>query len=503
MDRLVQVQENEVRIDFEVGCKCRTTIHLKSLIDTMPVAFKVQTSTPDKFLVKPPNGFISPLGDFSFEIILKPRKDLPEEFPRSKDRFLIKTALAPDCKMDGNDFPDKVPNDWFASRKKQVFVDAKLKVVYIGGFLLRHLVAKGDVDSVKQILKRHNCCNHADDEGRTALQIASASGSFGMLKTLLNAEARVDLASMMEQSPLLEAVYMGHLEIIKELLDKGADTEARNPKGWTAIHLAATWNRTDMLSLLIEKGADLEAKDKEGRTALHSAATKGHQDCVKLLLEAGADKDARSKDGRTAIFRAAANGYPEIVDSLLDAGADSHIRALNGETPYDAALEKGHTAVLEILELGNELLTAARRGDLQTVVSSLTKGARVNRCDQYGWTALHCAAFKGHINIMQKLIEYGADIGFEDTEGHTALHCAVEGGKKEAVQFLLGKGAEVNVKTSRGATPLYMSAAMGYPGISRLLLNRGADTACLHRKHPIGTTDSQDYKQKKVSFEIR
>ncbi|KAH7842778.1 hypothetical protein Vadar_009142 [Vaccinium darrowii] len=95
MERLVEASEQEVKIDFVLGRKCRANVRLKSLSATTPVAFKVQTSSPNKFLVNPPSGLIQPLSYATFQVVLKPQSQLPAIFPRSaSDPFLVKTALA-------------------------------------------------------------------------------------------------------------------------------------------------------------------------------------------------------------------------------------------------------------------------------------------------------------------------------------------------------------------------------------------------------------------------
>jgi ankyrin repeat protein len=337
MDKLLEVQESEVRIEFELRTKCRTTINLRNLMHTMHVAFKVQTTSPEKFSVKPPNGFIPPLGEYSFDVILMPQEQLPDVFPRSNDKFLVKSAMAP-----GGSIAERVPPEWFASRKKHMFLDAKLTVVYMGPFLLRHLVAKGDTNNVQYLIEGQSSCNKGDENGRTALHIAAASGNVEMVNLLLQNGAVVDVMSSSGQTALLEAVYMGHYDIADALLQRGANTEAQNPRGWTAVHLAASWNHADILKLLIEKRAHLDARDSEGRTALHSAVTEGHVECVKLLLQAGVDVDARSEDGRTAVYRAAAKDDSLLVELLLEWGANKSIKTAEGKTPFDIAVEKGH-----------------------------------------------------------------------------------------------------------------------------------------------------------------
>jgi ankyrin repeat protein len=114
--------------------------------------------------------------------------------------------------------------------------------------------------------------------------------------------------------------------IIERYLGSGWDVNAQGEKyGRTALHLAAMNGHLEIVKLLLEHGADVNAKTKEGYgyTALHSAASNGHLEIVKLLLEHGADVNAKTKyGGYTALHSATMNGHLEIVKLLLEHGAD-------------------------------------------------------------------------------------------------------------------------------------------------------------------------------------
>ncbi|KAL6126782.1 hypothetical protein ACLB2K_074827 [Fragaria x ananassa] len=104
---------------------------------------------------------------------------------------------------------------------------------------------------------------------------------------------------------------------------------------------------------------------------------------------------------------------------------------------------------------------AVRIGDLRDVELLFLEGADISYCDQYGLTALHAAAIKGHKEVVQMLVEVGLDLESRDGEGHAPLHLAVVGGNLETVEMLIQNGANVNAKSKSGATPLYMATAMG------------------------------------------
>lgn len=113
---------------------------------------------------------------------------------------------------------------------------------------------------------------------------------------------------------LKKAVFEDNLQKVKEMLNKGIDINI-------ALYWAACGGDADIVKLLLNKGANPNAKDKDGCTALMFAAEWGHIDIVKLLLDKGAAPNVKNNDGETALDWATRNDYPDIVKLLKQHGA--------------------------------------------------------------------------------------------------------------------------------------------------------------------------------------
>src|SRR5512134_2345858 len=113
-----------------------------------------------------------------------------------------------------------------------------------------------------------------------------------------------------------EATKQGDLEKVRSLLEEGADINAKDRYGQTALMNAAHAGQVELVRLLVEKGADLNVTAKYNLSALMLALITHHVEVARLLIEAGADLNIRSSAnfyGRSALFLAEAGGHSEIV----------------------------------------------------------------------------------------------------------------------------------------------------------------------------------------------
>lgn len=133
---------------------------------------------------------------------------------------------------------------------------------------------------------------------------------------------------------------------------------------------------------------------------------------------------------------------------------------------------------LDIMALKNDMLSAAKTGDLKKIQSLLkAKHELLKIKDDQGLTPLYFAVQESHTDTVDALLNEGAEVNLKYNKGITLLHVAVQKGNIEIAKLLLAKGAEVNAKDKYDWTPLYDAAVKGNKGMVELLLSRQADAS--------------------------
>lgn len=139
------------------------------------------------------------------------------------------------------------------------------------------------------------------------------------------------------------AASKGNPQIVKLLLEKGADPDLQNSSKSTALHYAASKGHEEVLLEILKSAGkpNLEVKDASGSTPLGRAASRGNMGCVKLLIQQGADVCAADNDGNTALHLAVAEEFAEVAFLLKDA---VHVKNKKGETALTLASPKMRSA---------------------------------------------------------------------------------------------------------------------------------------------------------------
>ena len=152
---------------------------------------------------------------------------------------------------------------------------------------------------IKALLNRGFDPNTVSPQGLPGLYLALRDGSLKVANTLIDwPKTNVEIRTANDESPLMIAALKGHLDLVKKLLDRGADV---NKTGWAPLHYAATGGHLAIMTLLLDQNAYIDAESPNGTTPLMMAAHYGTPEAVKLLLQAGADPSLKNQLGLTAI----------------------------------------------------------------------------------------------------------------------------------------------------------------------------------------------------------
>jgi ankyrin repeat protein len=180
--------------------------------------------------------------------------------------------------------------------------------------------ARGDDGEVARLLARGTDPNEADITGWTALHAAATRDHADVVRRLLAVGATVDARSDDDFTPLLNAVSAAR-PVIEALLAAGADVEAQESQlGSRPLDRFAGYANVAGVELVLKAGAEVDAEDFSGGTALADAAEAGYVECVELLLAAGADA-TRTWDGESAADLARRQGFSELAERLEQAAS--------------------------------------------------------------------------------------------------------------------------------------------------------------------------------------
>lgn len=183
------------------------------------------------------------------------------------------------------------------------------------------------------------------------LVLAAFNDDLGAVKELLQNGAKVDVLDEPYDATALDlAVSRGNREIVKALLEAGADANAKNEDNRTALMFVTSEASPEIIRDLVAAGADVNWRADDGAYVLLPVASNGNPEVLTALLEAGANVDAQNTDGRTALMFAAAQGNKDHVLILLEHGASVNLRDLEGKSALGFAMENQMAEVVKILE---------------------------------------------------------------------------------------------------------------------------------------------------------
>jgi ankyrin repeat protein len=381
-----------------------------------------------------------------------------------------------------------------------------------------HLAAYyGELKVARVLVEHYADVDSRDKEGKTPLYLLlevsrhDNDDILDLVRFLLEHCTDVNIRTMDEWTLLHGAAFWGKLEIVKVVLDHGANAMLKTKKGETALHLVSRGeyhseeHGVSVVQLLLERGVDVNAQDKVAWTSLHCAALKGMLKVTQVLLDHGANAKLETEEGETALHLVSGGKYDSeehgvsVVRLLLKRGVDVNAQDKVAWTSLHCAAFKGMLKVAQVLldcganakletEKGETALNLASLGEydseengVSVVRLLLRRGVDVNAQDKDAWTSLHWAAFKGRVEVAQVLLDHGANAKLETEKGETALNLASLGeydseeNGVSVVRLLLRRGVDVNAQDKVAWTSLHWAAFKGRVEVAQVLLDHGAN----------------------------
>ena len=204
---------------------------------------------------------------------------------------------------------------------------------------------RGHLEVLELLLRAKANVNLAAKDGKTPLLVAAEMGQLSVVRRLIEASNDgaddLDKATFRGHTPLIMAILNGHLDIIHYLIEARADKEKAfrhdDSPLLLAVDGAPVGGRQEVIRCLLDAGANMESMNSRGMFPLLMAAHEGQFDTVCQLLEARANVNHTGSDGLTAVLAAVAEGHVDILKRLLKARANPCTPLKNGSTPWSIA----------------------------------------------------------------------------------------------------------------------------------------------------------------------
>ncbi|KAJ5078069.1 ankyrin repeat protein [Anaeramoeba ignava] len=311
-------------------------------------------------------------------------------------------------------------------------INAKTCIIDLFGFeeypALHYAYWNQPFQVVQYLLEKGANVNNTGNDGTTILHSACGNNSIS-----------IEHIEYLIQKVLHLACQNNSLEIIKYLVEKGVDINAKTNDNETVLHLACQNNSIEIIKYLVEKGVDINAKTNNNETVLHLACQNNSLEIIKYLVEKGIDINAKTNENETVIHLACQNNSIEIIKYLVEKGIDINAKTTNNETVLHLACQNNSIEIIKYL---------------------VEKGVDINAKTNENETVLHlaCRYKNSTLEIIKYLVEKGIDINAKTNKNETPLHYLAEDPfhTTDIFEYLIENGADANIKNSKNKTPFLM-----------------------------------------------
>lgn len=276
---------------------------------------------------------------------------------------------------------------------------------------------------------------------------------------------------------IFDGAWSGNLSCVKTFIEQGVNIDTIDVRnGASLLSAAASSNNTELIKYIVEKGANVKFANESGETALHYSAWKGNIDAVKILVKNGAEINVvyNANGGLTPLCCAAESGSMEIVIYLIDNGAEvNYTNKDSRSSPLRSAAYHGHFDIFKYIiskspknsyDWQEVLFYGLIGGNLDIIKYTVEKrGANVNKPSKI-WKELpirkaadnkykYSSKIGDDVEILKYLVSKGAKL--KDITNENIIAWAMEHSNDETIKFLLQQGFKYEVETNKhGWDPL-------------------------------------------------
>ncbi len=391
---------------------------------------------------------------------------------------------------------------------------ALLRAADVYGNTALHLAASdGDVSLISHLLDRGADIDAERADGKTPMLVALTAGPGNLQRKLAvtpaghrrHAASAGFLLGRGARYDLTAACVLGDIRRVRTLLDDDSDASGRlGACNQSPLYYSAMWGHEEIVRLLLECGADPNRPEKDAARgkALFEACAMNHRSIVKLLLEHGADPNAQV-DSSGSCLTIAECGHPEAAqetqDLLRQYGARTATFQMDAEE-LRAVLEQDSVAVYRDEQFVKQVFACRDTGVLELLLERhpdtvrclpvlgekypssreglemmFGRGFSPNTCDWLGKTMLHFAAAENDVEAAEVMLEHGAAVNAIEAEYRsTPLAEAAKKGHVEMVNLLLKRGADPNMPREPWARPLAWAVEVPHEEIVEILRHHSA-----------------------------
>jgi ankyrin repeat protein len=234
---------------------------------------------------------------------------------------------------------------------------------------------------------------------QTQLNAAVRAGDIGRVRQMLDDGAEVNAKDQEQDTPLHVAAYCGRVRIAALLIQRGADINAQNRYQETPLHYAASQGKADVVALLVQQGADVNARNRYQETPLHWAASEGRAAVAELLIQSGADVDARDNSQMTPLHWATSQGKKDVATLLIEKGTGVNVSNHRRATPRSRVAEKKTATEKKVEESTTELASMKPRQQTQKKQAIMAQG-----CADIGRDKMNSGDYAGAIKLYSQAI---------------------------------------------------------------------------------------------------